>query len=144
MNKNVGIIVKAVEHCAPVVEAIHSAFKNNRNKFKDLSIFFDRVSKVPDGIECGIFSSSELACFSGSLICHNIDLLPTCTNIVNDIKITSICDDFNVLMYYQIIDKMKDVRIIALNPEVQRKIKRTTMMDVELLQDVNDLVDMVA
>ena len=47
-------------------------------------------------------------------------------------------------MYYQIIDKMKDVRIIALNPEVQRKIKRTTMMDVELLQDVNDLVDMVA
>ena len=55
--------------------------------FSDISIFYDNIGQNPFNTKCGMFNSTELWSFHGTLLVLSIEALRTTLNIVNNINI---------------------------------------------------------
>lgn len=73
---NIGFYVNSLKDEKEVEFASQVASEALETKaFADASIFYDGIGFVPYFIECGLFNSTDLWNFSGSLLVMNIDCL---------------------------------------------------------------------
>jgi hypothetical protein len=78
----------------------------------DISLFYDNISFNPHNISCGMFNSTEIWSFNGSLIVTSLYALNTALNIVNNID----------LFYYYGWEKEKNIINLAMSTRNNVKI----------------------
>lgn len=67
---------------------IGNAINNNiGKKIQDASIFYDNIAYNPFNIMCGLFNSTDIWNFSGTLIVPSLSTLTSSLKIVNDIDL---------------------------------------------------------
>jgi urease accessory protein UreH len=66
---------------------INKFVEKNAANVKDISIFYDNIAFNPDQTKCGMFNSTELWSFSGTLIVTSLRSLATALKVVNKINI---------------------------------------------------------
>lgn len=86
-NNNLGIYLSSLSKHDQLKD-IYEAFKYNiGSKIKDASIFYDNVAHNPFNINCGLFNSTDLWSFKGTLITTCLSTTLSAIKIVNNIKI---------------------------------------------------------
>lgn len=84
---NLGIYLSSFsdhEQLKDISDAING---NIGNKLQDASIFYDNVGFNPFQIKCGIFNSTDLWNFSGSLVTTSLSTTMSALKIVNKIDL---------------------------------------------------------
>jgi hypothetical protein len=84
------------------------------------------VGKINSQIKCGFFNSSNLADFSGHLICYNLDATMMAQSVVNDIKLYVLCDQLSVLDYFNLKNKDDKVAYIVMDDNQNKNFYRVT------------------
>lgn len=85
---NLGIYVQSVgdqEQMKYVAECINVGLDNKQ--LRDASIFYNDVGFNPHLIKCGMFNSTDVWNFSGTLVSTSLPGLISAKNIVNDIDL---------------------------------------------------------
>jgi len=108
-------------------------------KINDASIFYDGVGFVPYFLQCGMFNSTELWNFKGSLVTMDIECVKKALKIVNDIKIFyyygwSSIDVFGLLFILN-----NNINIICNNADEQKTIHRLTGKRADIFNKDNIL-----
>ena len=108
-------------------------------KINDASIFYDGIGFVPYFLQCGMFNSTELWNFKGSLVTMDIECVKKALKIVNDITIFyyygwSSIDVFGLLFILN-----NNVHIICNNAEEQKTIYRLTGKRADIFNKDNIL-----
>lgn len=85
---NLGIYVPSLSDHGFLQEADTCISEGLKSKvLSDASIFYDNVAYQPFNFSCGIFNSTELWNFSGTLLTTSLSTCITASKIVNKIKI---------------------------------------------------------
>lgn len=85
---NLGIYVHSLkdqEKIKDIFSAIDHGIDNDI--LYDASVFFDDISYTENTVKCGLFNSSELWNFSGSLVSTSLSTTMSALKIVNNIKL---------------------------------------------------------
>lgn len=84
---NLGIYVKNLSDEKEITFASNLVNYALSKNITDCSIFYDGVGFIPYDIPCGMFNSTDLWNFDGTLLVLNIDCLKSTFNIINDIDV---------------------------------------------------------
>jgi hypothetical protein len=127
---NLGIYIETLSNHEQLEDAVNILNTSLENKsIKDGSIFYDGIGFNPFKTNCGMFNSTDLWNFNGTLITTSLGCLVTAKNIANNIK----------LYYYHGLEQKQpkvldlllalnncDANIICNNEENSKYIHRTT------------------
>jgi len=83
---NLGIYISNLMDTDQLTQ-INKFVEKNAANVKDISIFYDNIAFNPDQTKCGMFNSTELWSFSGTLIVTSLRSLATALKVVNKINI---------------------------------------------------------
>jgi hypothetical protein len=84
---NLGIYVPTLANHEQLMDISKSINENIGSKLSDASIFYDNIAYNPFKISCGVFNSTDLWNFKGTLITTSLQTTIKSTKIVNDITI---------------------------------------------------------
>jgi hypothetical protein len=116
------------------------------SKIKDASIFFDGVASVPFKIDCGLFNSTDLWNFNGSLLTTSLDNAFRSLKIVNNIELFYYYnwdENKNVLLLIKLLKN--NIRVICRNQEDADNLYRLTGQKcVGISEDFNNIVTIIA
>jgi hypothetical protein len=94
------------------------------SKLKDASIFYDNISYNPFKINCGIFNSTDLWNFSGTLVTTSLSTTMSALKIVNNI---------DIYYYYGFEDKISPLPLIyIINNSKVKFIANTKTNEIDL------------
>lgn len=82
---NIGIYINTLEYNDDVKDLTDAIQSLGRDS--NVSIFYDNVGNLPIQAPCGIFSSTDIWNFSGSLILTDLKQVDLVLNVVNDIEV---------------------------------------------------------
>lgn len=115
-------------------------------KLSDASIFYDNVAYNPYNIKCGIFNSTDLWNFSGTLITTSLSTTMSAMKIVNNIDMYyyyGLEDKISPLSLINILNKGR-VRLIAKtdndNQDLYRKTRTKALYVCENFIDIIDRI----
>ena len=140
---NIGFYIKSLsedkqlQHIAPIIN------KNiEDNIISDASIFYDGVGFVPHFLDCGLFNSTDLWGFRGTLVTMNIDCLKKSIKIVNNIKTIFYYGWENVDVFNLLYVVSQKIPIICKTDEDKNKIYRLTKYNANVVTEEN-FVDII-
>ena len=149
---NLGVYTNTLGNSEDLLSAVKGIGDGlKERKLDDASIFYDSASlDFPEaGISCGLFNSTDLWNFTGSLVATDLDCAKNALSMVNK---------FNVIYYYGWDTKYKVNTIalleVALNDKVKticrtegdlKKFKRLTGKDAAVVEDfdINQLIEVI-
>jgi hypothetical protein len=95
--------------------------------FDDISIFYDNIGHNPFNTKCGMFNSTELWSFNGTLIVMSLESLKTTLNIVNNINVIYYYNwDQNINILDLVINSSRIKNIVCRTEKDQKEIFRLT------------------
>lgn len=127
---NIGVYVESItdeDIIGYAIESIEIGF--NTNQIDDATIFYDSVGFTPFFFPCGLFNSTELWNFSGTLVTFSLNSLKSALSIVNNIDIYYCYgweDKTNVLSLLDTLSKNPNVKLISKNGEFSKNLFRIT------------------
>lgn len=127
---NIGVYVESItdeDIVGYAIESIEIGF--NTNQIDDATIFYDSVGFTPFFFPCGLFNSTELWNFSGTLITFSLNSLKSALSIVNNIEIYYCYgweEKTNVLSLLDTLSKHPNVKLISKNGEFAKNLFRIT------------------
>jgi hypothetical protein len=127
---NIGVYVESItdeDIIGYAIESIEIGF--NTNQIDDATIFYDSVGFTPFFFPCGLFNSTELWNFSGTLVTFSLNSLKSALSIVNNIDIYYCYgweDKTNVLSLLDTLSKHPDIKLISKNDEFAKNLFRIT------------------
>lgn len=127
---NIGVYVESItdeDIVGYAIESIEIGF--NTNQIDDATIFYDSVGFTPFFFPCGLFNSTELWNFSGTLITFSLNSLKSALSIVNNIDIYYCYgweEKTNVLSLLDTLSKHPNVKLISKNGEFAKNLFRIT------------------
>lgn len=140
---NLGIYIKNIDDQNVLQWASNIInYSIDKNKCSDISLFYDNIGFIPFNLPCGIFNSTDIWNFSGSLIVLNYESVKLALKIVNNIDLYYYygwekIDVFNLLNIH------KKVKIISKEEKNNKEIKRLTGYDSYFISDKVNLIDFI-
>ena len=132
---NLGFYVKTMSP-EGVNEKIYSALNNaiGNDELDDASVFYDNIDYNPTKTEFGMFNSTDIWYFTGSLVTTSLETTHHALQAVNKFKLSYLynADEVDVL---PLIDISKKVSVITDSHEDQKYFYRVTGVRPKLLKD---------
>jgi hypothetical protein len=138
---NLGLFVEDLDADKEIIRKIYNDVVDRIHDVIDFSVFFKRIGKIDNDMRCGFFNASNLTDFNGSLICYNLDALGMAIEVVNNIKLYSLCDKLDVLTYFKIESKQLKNQYIVFNDLQKSNFYRTTGKKVPVYQ--NNIIELI-
>lgn len=123
---NLGIYLSSLsqkDQLEQIAEAINNGLQTK--KLKDASIFFDNIAHNPYNIRCGMFNSTDLWNFAGTLITTSVSSTVKSLNIVNNI---------DVYYYYGLEERVGTLSLLSLVSKGIKIISKTKQDDDDLFR----------
>lgn len=120
---NLGLYISSLSDHNQLIDISKLINDNIGSRLDDASIFYDNVSFNPFKIKCGIFNSTELWNFNGTLITTALNTTLTSLKIVNKI---------DVYYYYGFEEKISPLSLIYL-------LKQNVKIIAKTQKDADDL-----
>jgi hypothetical protein len=140
---NLGIYVNALDNddeTSWASKVIDYGIEND--KLKDASIFYDNIGFTPYQYTCGVFNSTDLWNFAGSLLVMHKDSLRTATKIINDIAIFYYYGWNDNPTTFELLDiSNKQVNIICRNEQKQKEFYRITGITASIIKEAEELFE---
>ena len=114
----------------------------DENKCTDISLFYDDIGFIPFNLPCGIFNSTELWNFKGSLIVLNYECVKFALKIVNNIEIYYYYGWDNVDIF-NLLDISRKTKIISKEENNNKELKRLTGYDSHVISNDINLIDSI-
>ena len=142
---NLGIYINSLGNHAQLKHVAKIINDSLGSEINDASIFFDGVASVPFKIDCGLFNSTDLWNFNGSLITTSLDNAFTALKIVNNIELFYYYDwgeNKNVLSLIKLLKN--NIKVICRNQENADNLYRLTgQRSVGISEDYNNIVKII-
>ena len=138
---NLGIYIHDFND-ASVLEDINELVNTKNNVVQDISIFFDDIGFNPFKIKCGMFNSTDLWSFNGTLIVLSNECAHTAINIVNNIDIYYHYRNHKETNFLGLMQLSKKIKFITHCEETSKYIFRSTGQ--KSLSICNNLQDTVS
>lgn len=123
---NLGIYLKnmTVKHETEFAASIVNYGLSN-NLLDDASIFYDNIGPIPQNVLCGLFNSTDLWNFNGTLITPSLDCIRTSLKIVNNFKLIYLhgMEKINILNLFDLLPK---ISILSLSEKANIDLQRLT------------------
>ena len=121
---NLGIYLSSLSDHHQLKDISDTINANIGSKLKDASIFYDNIAYNPFKINCGIFNSTDLWNFSGTLITTSLSTTMSALKIVNNI---------DIYYYYGFEDKISPLPLIyIINNSKVKFIANTKTNEIDL------------
>lgn len=121
---NLGIYIHNFDN-QMLLEEIND-FVNQKNEMYNISIFFDEIGFNPFKIKCGIFNSTDLWSFNGTLVVLSNECAHTAINIVNKIDIYYHYRNTKESNFLGLMQLSKHIKFITNSEETSKYIFRCT------------------
>jgi len=144
---NLGIYLSSLSQqnqLQQISEAINNGIA--AKKLNDASIFYDNIAYNPHDIKCGIFNSTDLWNFSGTLITTSLSTTISAIKIVNSIDIYyyyGFEDKISPLPLINIINKGGVKFIAKTNNDNQDLYRKTRTGALYICDNFTDFIDRV-
>ena len=111
---------------------INQFVEKNIGKFRDISIFYDNIAFNPDQTKCGMFNSTELWSFSGTLIVTSLRSLATALKVVNKINIVYYngWENIDNALDFVMLLQNSNIKVYARSEREAKQIYRLTGLNV--------------
>jgi len=111
---------------------INKFVEKNAANVKDISIFYDNIAFNPDQTKCGMFNSTELWSFSGTLIVTSLRSLATALKVVNKINIVYYngWENIDNALDFVMLLQNSNIKVYARSEREAKQIYRLTGLNV--------------
>jgi hypothetical protein len=141
---NLGIYIDSLNN-HDKLQHIEKLINDSTKDLDDASIFFNGIGPVPFVINCGIFNSTDLWNFHGSLVTTSLDNTFMACGIVNNIEIFYYYnweEDKNTLKLIQLLNK--NIKVICRNQEDEENLFRLTgKKSLGISDNFNNIVNII-
>lgn len=142
---NLGIYISSLSDVEQLGHISKLVQENVNNKdIRNISIFYDNVDFNPHDTKCGMFNSTDLWSFNGSLITTSIDSLVTSLRVINNIDIIYYHGWGEKVNILKLVMSVQNVKIICRSEQEAKEVYRSTgIKPIGISNNFEDIINLV-